>query len=589
MKNRRRRGRTGPTVDDFFDNSGSAATAKADPALVTAANNKGFTVEYSDQNQQEESILFNLTLKEMTIVALIFVLFLKLSLVPALNVLMGGYAITESTDPFTSASASGTHAAVAAATHSHDRTCRSASATFFHGADVVLLGGGGVAQEIMLQVASSTHLATNGGELNVMAVFDSAGGISTSPQAPMTAKALRSIVRAKRASNSVINLVNGETPVFSSLQVQTNFSSLMKILPSSKYSQHPCTSLLVVVDVTGDASEAHAIMLSRVLQDFSCARLVLANKAPLSSVSYEDVADAAFQPISTSALRRVYFEATVGAALPVVQTLRGLNDVGDGVIKIEAILSGTASYVLSNMMQSTMKDIQQEQGEVQEQEQGEERGQSTTRSRGGLVDSLQRAFDLGFTESNPCVDLSGVDVIRKGIILGRLITEDANLLSMADVEVTPLSENCTYTAGNSVRGGSTSVGLLTVEDAKTIENRVAASLKSGRVLRYVAVIEAYGTANSKRVKMRVGLKSYGLDHPFGDVTMGRRTDQTSGKGKAEEEEEEEGRGGAAPENVLVIHTSLYNKYPLVIRGPGAGAALTASAVIGDLLRCVAAK
>ena len=89
--------------------------------------------------------------------------------------------------------------------------------------------------------------------------------------------------------------------------------------------------------------------------------------------------------------------------------------------------------------------------------------------------------------------------------------------------------------------------------------------------------------------MRVGLKSYGLDHPFGDVTMGRRTDQTSGKGKAEEEEEEEGRGGAAPENVLVIHTSLYNKYPLVIRGPGAGAALTASAVIGDLLRCVAAK
>ena len=96
-----------------------------------------------------------------------------------------------------------------------------------------------------------------------------------------------------------------------------------------------------------------------------------------------------------------------------------------------------------------------------------------------------------------------------------------------------------------------------------MERKVEASVRDGSTLRYVAIIEAHGTASSKRVKVRVGLKKYDANHPFGG-----------------------GGSGTSPENVIVVHTSMYNENPLVIRGPGAGAALTASAVLSDVLRCV---
>ena len=56
--------------------------------------------------------------------------------------------------------------------------------------------------------------------------------------------------------------------------------------------------------------------------------------------------------ISSSSLRQIYYEATVGAALPIIKTVQELNDVGDAVVKIEALLSGSASYILSDMMQN---------------------------------------------------------------------------------------------------------------------------------------------------------------------------------------------------------------------------------------------
>jgi homoserine dehydrogenase len=322
--------------------------------------------------------------------------------------------------------------------------------------------------------------------------------------------------------------------------------------------------------------------------------LVLANKAPVSSVASEEVAELAFLPVSSLEPRRVYYEATVGAGLPVIRTLQSLGDVGDSVVKVEAMLSGTLSFLLSDMThgmaaeknraqtnrerKAPREDEDDDQKEEKEEEKEEEQttdspsevaavDASIENVDGGqrrMAISIERAMKLGLTEPDPCMDMSGLDVARKGLILGRLISEDANSLSMEDVILEPMSKACKYSVG------SNAVGVIHAEDTMGVERQVEASVQDGSTLRYVAVIEAHGTTSSKRVKVQIGLKRYNADHPFGEQRNGNS-------------------GGASPENVVVVHTSMYNEHPLVIRGPGAGTALTASAVLSDVLRCVSEK
>ena len=558
------------------------------------ARKKGFTIEYSD-TPPPKGFLTSLSMKELTILALFFVLFLKMSLVPALNVFMSGYGTNGESGPTTE------RPPALSSTFQHQQknppTCKRSVGTFeFNGADVVVLGGGGVAQEIMLQLAASNHLATNGGELNVIAVFDSSGGISASPHYPLTPKALRTIVRAKRRKKQTIQSLldhdnekdtdtEGEqrTPpqdaIFAHATLHTNvksFTTHYAAFPTTTTTTTttttadnaenddqalplPCTTLLLVVDATSEASEEHAASLTYILSHLPCSRLVLANKAPISSVHLEAIADAAFQPRTPhNRVRRVYFEATVGAALPIIQTIQNFNNVGDSVARVEAMLSGTASYVLSTMMAKERRNPSATQG--QDGKKGKKGGR--------MSDAVRTAMRLGLTESNPCLDLSGIDVARKGLILGRLMSEfNANQLIMDDVELEPLSSACTYSTKDNVlilEGGSTAEPSTEVEES--VEQKMQSAIANNQVLRYVAVIESYGTATSKRVTVKVGLKAYSVEHPFG------RDGEQGGKG--------------SPENVAVVYTSLYSEYPLVIRGPGAGAALTASAVLSDLLKCV---
>lgn len=87
---------------------------------------------------------------------------------------------------------------------------------------------------------------------------------------------------------------------------------------------------------------------------------------------------------------RLRYEATVGAGLPIISTIRKLLETGDTILKIEGILSGTLSYIFNSMGGSK-----------------------------GMLQAIKEARDLGFTEPDPRKDLDGMDVARKVVILAR--------------------------------------------------------------------------------------------------------------------------------------------------------------------------
>jgi homoserine dehydrogenase len=117
--------------------------------------------------------------------------------------------------------------------------------------------------------------------------------------------------------------------------------------------------------------------------------LVLANKRPLA-----DRADAADGLARAAAARgrRVLHEATVGAGLPLLDTLHKLRESGDRVLRIEGCPSGTLGFVFGELGRGVP-----------------------------FSDALRRAMALGYTEPDPRDDLSGGDVARKAIILARLL------------------------------------------------------------------------------------------------------------------------------------------------------------------------
>lgn len=126
--------------------------------------------------------------------------------------------------------------------------------------------------------------------------------------------------------------------------------------------------------------------------------VVVANKIPLTEISSVE-----FREFNRAGIR---YEATVGAGLPVISTLKHLQRQNDGIEEIGAVLSGSLSYILSEI----------------------EAGKAPS-------EAVLGAKKKGFTEPNPVEDLVGNDVVRKGLILGRSLGMD---LAIEDVEVEPL-------------------------------------------------------------------------------------------------------------------------------------------------------
>jgi aspartokinase/homoserine dehydrogenase 1 len=140
----------------------------------------------------------------------------------------------------------------------------------------------------------------------------------------------------------------------------------------------------VLVDVT--AEETGDLLKAALGHGFD---LVLANKKPLAG-PYRD--HAALLAAAEAAGRRILYEATVGAGLPILDTHRKLVESGDRVLRIEGCLSGTLGFVLSAV--------------------------SAGRP---FSEAVREAMARGYTEPDPRDDLSGRDAARKGLILGRLL------------------------------------------------------------------------------------------------------------------------------------------------------------------------
>ena len=237
--------------------------------------------------------------------------------------------------------------------------------------------------------------------------------------------------------------------------------------------------------------------------------LVLANKRPLAD--RRSVSDALWQTARARG-RRILHEATVGAGLPIIDTYHKLVESGDRVDRIEGLLSGTLGYVLSEV--ST--------------------GVPFSRA-------VRSAMGKGYTEPDPREDLSGIDVVRKALILARLLGYSGELRRNSVESLVP-------------KWARTLVlddFLSRLEELDPIwSKRVDAAAQAGVVLRYIALV----TAN----RITVGIRSVPLSSPFAAI-----------KGS---------------DNQLVFTTARYKANPLVITGPGAGAEVTAAGVLNDILR-----
>ena len=224
------------------------------------------------------------------------------------------------------------------------------------------------------------------------------------------------------------------------------------------------------------------------------------------------------------------YEATVGAGLPVVHTLRDLRETGDEITSVEGIFSGTLAYLFNIYDGRTaFSDI--------------------------VLDARQR----GYTEPDPRDDLSGMDVARKLIILGR---EMGLELELGDVRIETL-----VPAGLESGSIEDFMARLPRHDA-AMRERLEAARARGKVLRYVGRLtcERAPGAEQGGVRVQSGVATVGLTeldakHPFANIAL--------------------------TDNVVRFATRRYCDNPLIVQGPGAGPEVTAGGVFADLLRLAA--
>lgn len=218
----------------------------------------------------------------------------------------------------------------------------------------------------------------------------------------------------------------------------------------------------IFVDCT--ASPDVAAVYQAVLE--GATSVVTANK--IANSSGLEAWQALHRGASRQGLKFLY-ETNVGAGLPIIGTLQDLLASGDRVERIEAVLSGTISYIFNNF-----------------------KGERTFSSL------VREAKARGYTEPDPRTDLSALDAARKTLILAR---ELGLGLEIGDVEIEPLlPPEC-------AAAPSVEAFLSSLEAADPwFEGLKEKASAEGRVLRYVSVIEGG--------KASISLRSLGPDHPF---------------------------------------------------------------------------
>lgn len=206
------------------------------------------------------------------------------------------------------------------------------------------------------------------------------------------------------------------------------------------------------------------------------------------------------------------FETNVGAGLPIINTLHNLINSGDKVTSIKAVLSGSLNFIFNNFTSET-----------------------------SFFDVVKQAQEEGYTEPDPRIDLSGVDVARKILILARESGHEIDMEAIENVSFLPKASLEANTVSNFYETLNTEAAHFNALFEKAQQNDCR--------LKYVAEF------NNGRAK--VSLQEIPKEHPFYNL---------DGK-----------------DNIVLFYTSRYADQPLIIKGAGAGAAVTASGLFGDII------
>lgn len=322
---------------------------------------------------------------------------------------------------------------------------------------VLVLGCGGVGRQLLQHIVNSRSLHSKQGlRLRVVGVCDSQSLLTAIDLVyeELSDLFLMEICNAKLSGSSLTTLSNfGRCQIFRYSETIEEVVCIARCLRQF--------TGLVLVDCS--ASLETIRVLNRVV-DLDCC-IVLANKKPLTSAieDYEKL---------VSHLRRIRYESTVGAGLPVITSLNRIIASGDPIHRIIGSLSGTLGYVMSEL----------------------EDGKSFSQV-------VRAAKGLGYTEPDPRDDLSGMDVARKALILARLLGSRINLDSIKVDSLYPDAMGPNAMSSEDFLNK----GLPSLDN--DIEERVKVAASNGNVLRYVCIIEGS--------RCEVGLYELPKDSPLG--------------------------------------------------------------------------
>jgi len=206
------------------------------------------------------------------------------------------------------------------------------------------------------------------------------------------------------------------------------------------------------------------------------------------------------------------FETNVAAGLPVISTINDLIKSGDNILKVEAVVSGTLNYIFNTMG----PDIPFSQ-------------------------ATRMAMEEGYSEPDPRLDLSGLDVMRKLLILAR---ESGYPLEESDIEVKPFLPEELF------KGDLDEFWAEVRKQDDSLEKKRRSLQERGLKWRYVARLD-HGKGN-------MGLEEVGPSHAAYSLE--------------------------ASNNIIMITSDRYRELPLIVKGYGAGADVTAAGVFADVIR-----